>query len=129
MIKDLLFSFFSIIFGIWLYVYSGNYAIFKLDPIGGSGFPRILAIIIILCGLMVCIPHLKTLRNATTSGKKVILKKNKAGHTNIVILVSIFIILYIFLIDKLGYIFSSFLLVFAVLYIQKIENVKKILLM
>lgn len=127
---NLITSIVSIILGIAVYVISSNYDIFTYDPVGGGGFPRLLAVLIIICGILIGIEHFKKPKKkkaeALDADEKGSPKKLLKGSPKEPVLMVASLILYSLVMEHLGYVVSTLLLVSGLMFIQHERGIKRL---
>lgn len=118
---DLILGILCIILGIGIFVISGNYDVYTYDPLGGGGFPRLLAVLIILCGIAIAVQYFM----GKKAGKE---QKLPKGNWILAGKLLISLIVYVLVVERVGYLVSTVILVSLLLYWQDIKNKKKLLL-
>lgn len=125
---NLIASICSIILGVAVYVISSSYDIFTYDPVGGGGFPRLLAVVIIICGILIGMQHFKKpkKKKAEDADEKGSPKKLLKGSPKEPLLMVVSLILYSLVMEHIGYVVSTLLLVSALMFIQHERGVKRL---
>lgn len=124
--KDLWLSIFCLILGAGIFIYSANYDQYLYDVVGGGGFPRLLAAIVFICGLMLGADYFSKRKQ---QGKEQEKEGQKApGNTRAVLAMFVSVLAYILLLTHVGYVVCTFILTGVLLYIQNVKSIKKILL-
>ncbi len=119
--KDLWLGIFCLLGGTALYFYSSNYDNFSYDVVGGGGFPRLLAIIIFACGLLIGAEVFFKRKNTTES-------KKAPGNYGAAIKMFVSVLVYIMILTHVGYVVSTLALTAVLLYIQNVKDIKKLTL-
>jgi putative tricarboxylic transport membrane protein len=101
----------GIILSLIAWFYSGRFPVFEVQNAGPHFFPRLIALLIFVLGLVLIMQNLKTRERDS----------NKVSRENLTQLVGVFIVLvlYYFAIDLLGYFVSTFLFSAIVILIVK----------
>lgn len=123
---DLIVCIACILLGGAVYAASPRYDIFTYDPVGGGGFPRILAVLIIICGLLIGLQHFIKQRAAVKAGSESQPLIKITGKVKELALMVVALILYALLMETIGYVVSTLLLVSGLMYIQHERGVKRL---
>ncbi|HWQ79091.1 MAG TPA: tripartite tricarboxylate transporter TctB family protein [Anaerovoracaceae bacterium] len=125
---DLITSIICIVLGVAVYAISGSYDIFTYDPVGGGGFPRLLAVVIIICGILIGIQYfLKQKKKKTEAAvEKGSQKKPLRGKPKEPLLMVASLIIYSLVMEPLGYVVSTLLLVSGLMFIQHERGVRRL---
>ena len=117
---DLILGLVSIAASITVFAVSFNYDNYMYDVVGGGGFPRMLAVIIILCSLAIIGQYLY-------DRKKGLVRKAEKGDTKAAGSLVLGVLVYILVLEHVGYLVTTVLLVAFLLWIQG-ERSKKTLI-
>ncbi len=124
---DLIVCIVCILLGGAVYTASFRYDVFTYDPVGGGGFPRILAVLIIICGLLIGLQHFikqKALAKAGDAPQPLIKITGKVKELALMVVALIFYALFM---ETIGYVVSTLLLVSGLMYIQHERGVKRLI--
>lgn len=116
---DLILGLVSIAVSVIVFVVSFNYDNYMYDVVGGGGFPKMLAVIIILCSLAIIGQYL--------SQKKGQVKKPDKGDTRAAVSLVLGVLVYILVLEHVGYLVTTVLLVAFLLWIQGERNKKTLI--
>ena len=108
---DLILGLVSIAVSIIVFTVSFRYDNYMYDVVGGGGFPRMLAAIIILCSLAIMGQHL-------SERKKGLAKKPDKGDTKAAVSLVLAVLVYILVLEHVGYLVTTVALVAFLLWIQ-----------
>lgn len=106
----------GILLSLVVFVVSKGYDIYMYDVVGGGGFPRMLAGIMILC----CIGMIAQAAAAGRAGKE----SRKTGDNKTAFLLVVGVLIYILLLETVGYLSCMIVLVAYLLWIQGERNPK-----
>ena len=120
---DLVLGIVSIILSVIVFVVSYNYDNYMYDVVGGGGFPKMLAVIIILCSIAVIGQYLMRKKQGQPEEKK----EKQKGNDKAAILLVAGVLVYILALETVGYLVCTILLVAFLLWIQKVRNPKVLL--
>ncbi len=123
---DLIACIVCVFLGAAVYAGSFRYDIFTYDPVGGGGFPRILAVLIIVCGLLIGLQHFARQRALVKAGGAPQPLLQITGKVKELALMLVALILYALFMETIGYVVSTLLLVSGLLYIQHERGVKRL---
>jgi hypothetical protein len=113
----------SILLGCATFVYSGRYNVdmYLYDMIGAGVFPRLCAVILVICGLEVIYEERVRRKKAQKS------ENAKTGNSILVYKCIGCIALYVLFMEKIGYVVSTFTLAGLLLYLQGVKDWKRLL--
>ncbi len=120
---DLVLGIVSIILSAIVFVVSYNYDNYMYDVVGGGGFPKILAVIIILCSLAMIGQHIAKMKQGQPKEKK----DQETGNSRAALQLVAGVLVYILALETVGYLVCTVLLVAYLLWIQKVRNPKVLL--
>lgn len=117
---DLILGLVSIVVSVIVFVVSFNYDNYMYDVVGGGGFPKMLAGIIILCSLAIIGQYL-------SDKKKGLVKESKKGDTKAAVSLVLGVLVYILVLEHVGYLVTTVILVAFLLWIQGERNKKTLI--
>lgn len=117
---DLILGIVGIVLSGIVFIVSSNYDNYMYDVVGGGGFPRILAGIVIICCIAIIAQYL-------TSKKKKKPEEDPKKDTRAALLLVIGVIAYTLLLETVGYLVCTLVMVAYLLWIQG-ERRPKVLL-
>lgn len=121
---DLVLGIVSIILSVIVFVVSFNYDNYMYDVVGGGGFPKMLAVIIILCSLAIIAQYVADRKNKKPEAEK---KPEQKGNSKAAILLTVGVLVYILALETVGYLVCTVILVGFLLWIQKVRAPKVLL--
>lgn len=116
---DLVLGIVSIILSVIVFMVSFNYDNYMYDVVGGGGFPKMLAVILILCSLAIIGQYIVKKKQVEPEEKK----KQKGDNKAAFLLVA-GVLVYILALETVGYLVCMVALVAFLLWIQKVRNPK-----
>lgn len=111
-----LFLLFLCIISAFLYFITFNFEVFEMDKysLGPAFFPRLICIILFLIALILLIFSIKN-KNCSKI-------KNKNPNLKYSVITIIFFIIYVFLIEKLGYLTSTIIFMISIIFLLKSKS-------
>jgi len=135
---DIILGLSSFALGTAIYFYSHQYDDYLYDMVGGGAFPRLLAVIFIICGIVIVLEYFMKARKGRPPKARLPEEDTKpeenggktqtGGDNRLVIQSAVCILVYLLIMETVGYVVSTFLLSVSLLYLLKIRNWKKLLL-
>lgn len=121
---DLVLGIVSIILSVIVFVVSFNYDNYMYDVVGGGGFPKMLAVIIILCSLVIIGQHFaekkhKKPKEETNPGRK--------GNNKAAVSLTVGVLAYILALETVGYLVCTVILTGFLLWVQKVRKPRVLL--
>ena len=115
MLERLFLLFFCII-SAFLYFITFNFEVFEMDKysLGPAFFPRLICIILFLIALILLIFSIKNKNYSKI--------KNKNPNLKYSVITIIFFIVYVFLIEKLGYLTSTIIFMISIIFLLKSKS-------
>lgn len=120
---DLVLGIVSIILSVIVFLVSSNYDNYMYDVVGGGGFPKMLAVIIILCSLGVIGQYIVKKKQGQPEEKK----DPETGDNKAALQLVAGVLVYILALETVGYLVCTVILVAYLLWIQKVRNPKVLL--
>ena len=111
-----LFLLFLCIISAFLYFITFNFEVFEMDKysLGPAFFPRLICIILFLIALILLIFSIKNKNYSKI--------KNKNPNLKYSVITIIFFIVYVFLIEKLGYLTSTIIFMISIIFLLKSKS-------
>jgi hypothetical protein len=111
-----LFLLFLCIISAFLYFITFNFEVFEMDKysLGPAFFPRLICIILFLIALILLIFSIKNKNYSKI--------KNKNPNLKYSVMTIIFFIVYVFLIEKLGYLTSTIIFMISIIFLLKSKS-------
>ena len=111
-----LFLLFLCIISAFLYFITFNFEVFEMDKysLGPAFFPRLICIILFLIALILLIISIKNKNYSKI--------KNKNPNLKYSVITIIFFIVYVFLIEKLGYLTSTIIFMISIIFLLKSKS-------
>jgi hypothetical protein len=111
-----LFLLFLCIISAFLYFITFNFEVFEMDKysLGPAFFPRLICIILFLIALILLIFSIKNKNYSKI--------KNKNPNLKYSVITIIFFIIYVFLIEKLGYLTSTIIFMISIIFLLKSKS-------
>lgn len=111
-----LFLLFLCIISAFLYFITFNFEVFEMDKysLGPAFFPRLICIILFLIALILLIFSIKNKNYSKI--------KNKNPNLKYSVIMIIFFIVYVFLIEKLGYLTSTIIFMISIIFLLKSKS-------
>ena len=112
-----LFLLFLCIISAFLYFITFNFEVFEMDKysLGPAFFPRLICIILFLIALILLIFSIKNKNYSKI--------KNKNPNLKYSVMTIIFFIVYVFLIEKLGYLTSTIIFMISIIFLLKSKSI------
>lgn len=119
---DLVLGIVSIILSVIVFIVSFNYDNYMYDVVGGGGFPKMLAVLIILCSIAIMGQYFAQKKHKTTEEEK---KPEKEGNNKAALSLIAGVFVYILALETAGYLVCTALLVAFLLWVQKVEALRR----
>ncbi|MCC8025259.1 MAG: tripartite tricarboxylate transporter TctB family protein [Clostridium sp.] len=121
---DLVLGIVSIVLSVIVFVVSFNYDNYMYDVVGGGGFPKMLAVIIILCSLGMIGQYIADRKHKKPEKET---KPEQKGNSRAAISLTAGVLVYILALETVGYLVCTVILVGFLLWVQKVRNPKVLL--
>lgn len=121
---DLVLGIVSIILSVIVFIVSFNYDNYMYDVVGGGGFPKMLAVLIILCSIAIMGQYFAHKKHKTTEEEK---KPEKEGNNKAELSLIAGVFVYILALETAGYLVCTALLVAFLLWVQKVRSPKALI--